>query len=130
MWEEEVKQSIETKVDAYNKESEQSITRDDDGQVSHEYPKDVIKTSNKDTSAKIVNYYMRLYHEGGKSEKHRVWSHKDLEVGMHLKVLHGVVNVIIQIKTWVERHETKMQDGSKCLEQGDNRDKVGTCIKP
>ena len=130
VWEEEVKQSIETKVDAYNKESEQSMTRDDDGQASHQDSKNVIKTSSKDASVKIFNSNMRLYHETGQSEKYRAWSRKDLKVGMHLKVLHGVVNVIIQIKAWGERHKTKMCDGSKCLEQGDDRDKGGTCIKP
>ena len=45
---------------------------------------------------------------------------------MHLKVLHGVVN----IKAWGGKQKTKMCDGSKCLEQGDDRDKGGTCIKP
>ena len=54
----------------------------------------------------------------------------DLEVGMHLKVLHGVVDMIIKIKAWGEKQKTKMCDGSKCLEQGDDRDKGGTCIKP
>ena len=65
MWEEDVKQSIATKADACNKESEQSMTRDDDDQVNHEDPKDVIKTSNKDTGVKISNSNMRLYHESG-----------------------------------------------------------------
>ena len=69
--------------------------------MSHEDPKDVITTSNKeDTKVKIVNSNTRLYHESGQSEKHRAWSRKDLEVGMHLKVLHGVVDIIIQIKAW------------------------------
>ena len=67
--------------------------------MSHEDPKDVITTSNKeDTKVKIVNSNTRLYHESGQSEKHEICSFKDLEMGMHLKVLHGVVNVIIQIK--------------------------------
>ena len=87
------------------------MTRDDNGQASLEDPKDVIKTSHKDTIVKIVNSNMRLYYESGKSENHRAWSCKDLKVGMHLKVLHRVVNVIIQIKAWGERHKTKMHDG-------------------
>ena len=33
-------------------------------------------------------------------------------------------------KGWGERHKTKMRDGSKCLEEGDNRNKGGTCITP
>ena len=115
----------------YNKEFEQSMKRDDDGQASHEDPKDVIVTSNKeDTSVKIVNSNTRMYHEGGQSEKHEIWSHKDLEVKMYLKVLHGVVNVIIQIKPWGERHETKMHDESKCFDQGDDWDKGGACMRP
>ena len=70
--------------DVHNKEAEQSTERDDDGQMGHVDPKDVIKTSNKEgTSVKIVNFNTRLYHEGGQSEKLRVWSCKDLEVGMH-----------------------------------------------
>ena len=118
------------KADVCNKEFEQNMTRDGDGQASHEDPKDVIKTSIKDTTVKIVNNNMRLYHESGQSEKRRAWSRKDLRVGMHLKVLHGVVDIIIQIKAWGEKQKTKMCDGSKCLEQGDDRDKGGTCIKP
>ena len=103
VWMKEVKQSIEPKADACNKESEQSMTRDDDGQASDEDPKDVIKTYSKDTSVMIVNSNMRLYHKTGQSEKHRAWSGKDLEVGMHLKV----VNVIIQIK--VGEKDTKQK---------------------
>ena len=96
------------KADVYNKEFEQNMTRDGDGQAIHEDPKDVIKTSIKDTTVKIVNNNMRLNHESGQREKHRAWSRKDLKVGMHLKVLHGVVDIIIQIKAWGEKHETKM----------------------
>ena len=112
-----------------NKEFEKNITRDGDGQASHEDPKDVIKTSIKDTTVKIVTNNMRLYHESGESEKHRAWLRKDLEVGMHLKVLHGVVDIIIQTKAWGEKQITRKCDRSYCLEQGDDRDKGRTCIK-
>ena len=78
----------------------------------------------------MVNSNTRLYHECGQSEKYEIRSHKDLKMGMHLKVLLGVVNVITQIKPWGERHRTKMHDGSKCLEQEDDQDKDGTCIRP
>ena len=111
VWEEEVKQSIETKVDAYNKESEQSMTRDDDGQASHQDPKKVIKRSCKDTSVKIFNSNMRLYHETRQIEKYRAWSRKNLKVDMQLKVLHGVFNAIIQIMTCGGRPKTKLHDG-------------------
>ena len=62
------------KADVCNKEFEQNMTRDGDGQASHEDPKDVIKTSIKDTTVKIVNNNMRLNHETGQREKHRAWS--------------------------------------------------------
>ena len=92
------------KVNVYNKEVDLN---------------DVITTSNKEeTNVEVViNSNTRVCHESGQSAKHEIWSNKDLEVGMHLKVLHGVVNVIIQIKPWGQRHKTKMHDGSKCLEQ-------------
>ena len=121
---------IATKNDIESEMAMDQETRDGDGKASHEDPKDVIKTSIKDTTVKTVNNNMRLNHESGQREKHRAWSRKDLGVGMHLKVLHGVVDIIIQIKAWGEKQKTKMCEGSKCLEQGDDRDKGGTCIKP
>ena len=78
------------------------MTRDGNVHASHEYLKDVITTSinKEDNSVNIINSNTKLYHEGGKSEKHDIWSLKDLKVDMHLKVLHGVANIIIQIKPW------------------------------
>ena len=69
------------------------MTRDNNGQASHENPMDVIKTPNKDTRVKIGNSNMRLCQESGESEKHTAWSHKDLEVGVHLKVLHVRISI-------------------------------------
>ena len=71
---------------------------------------------------KIFSSNMRLYYESGQSEKHRGWSRKDLEVGMHLKVLHGVVNVIIQIKAWGERYKKKCVMGQSAL----SKETIGT----
>ena len=68
------------------------------------------------TSLKIINCNARLYHESGGSGKHGVWSHKDLQVGMHLKGLHGVTNVGIRIRPWGGRHKTRKDDASKCLD--------------
>ena len=86
-----------------------------------------ISISNEDTSVKIVN--TRLYGEGGRSGKHGVWSHKDLEVGMQLKGLHGVLNVGIQTRPWGGRHGTRTDDGLKFLDQGDGKDEGGTCTR-
>ena len=97
------------------------MTRDGHGQTSHEDPKDVIKTSIKDTIGKIINNNMRLNHESGQREKHRAWSRKDLKVGMQY--------IIIQTKAWGEKQITRKCDRSYCLEQGDDRDKGRTCIK-
>ena len=58
----------------------------------------MIFTSNEKKEASmgiVVNSNVRVYHEYGRSGKHGVLSHKDLEVGMHLKGLHEVVNVSI-----------------------------------
>ena len=43
---------------------------------------------------------------------------------MRLKGLHGVVYVGIQTRPW-----GGINDGSKCLDQGDNRDEGGTCTR-
>ena len=80
------------------------------------------------TSLKIINCNARLYHESGGSGKHGVLSHKDLEVGMYVKELHGVVNVCFRIRHWGGRHGTRTDDGLKDLDQGNDRDEWGTCI--
>ena len=76
----------------------------------------------------VVNSNVRVYHEYGRSGKHGVLSHKDLEVGMYVKELHGVVNVCFRIRHWGGRHGTRTDDGLKDLDQGNDRDEWGTCI--
>ena len=75
----------------------------------------------------IVDSDTRLYGEGGRSGKHEVWLYKDLEVDMHLKGLHGIVKIGIWTRPWGGRHRTRINDESKCLAQGDSRDKGGIC---
>ena len=99
-------------------------------------PQDIDVTFNlkADTIIKIEesmeNSNIRRNHKDGRSGKHEKWSRKDLDVGIHLKILHGVFNAIIQITTCGGRPKTKLHDGSKCLDQGDGRNEGGTCIKP
>ena len=77
-----------------NKEFEKNITRDGDGQASHEDPKDVIVTSNKeDTSTGIVvNSNARVYHKSGQSPKHAMWSLK--VIGMSIRLKEGLLGVL------------------------------------
>ena len=62
------------------------------------------------SNVKVINSNTRLY-------------------DIHLKGLHGAVNVGIRIKAWGGRRETRINDGSKCLDQGDNQDEGRTCTR-
>ena len=53
------------KASVYDKETEQSSTRNNDRQAGQVDPKDVITTSNKDDTSIVVNSNTRAYHECG-----------------------------------------------------------------
>ena len=96
----------------YDKEAEQSAIRDDGRQVGQVDPNDVITTSTKEVTSLevVINCNTRVNHKSGQSAKHETCL-QDLEVGMHLNVQHGVVNVIVQINTQGGEKFTKQ----KCM---------------
>ena len=89
-------EKVKVEADVYDKEVEQSTTKDDEGHVGRVdfkgVPREEISTSNKkeDTSARVVgnvvNSSVRVYHKRGQSQKHAIWSLKDLDASMILKM--------------------------------------------
>mgnify|MGYP000353112311 CR=1 FL=1 len=133
---EETKRSTMTKAYVHNKEAEESMTMDNDGQASQENLKGVrrkvIMSSNmrEDTSMKIkgmmVNSNARVYHNKWMKERHAIWSLRDPDMSIRLKGLRWVVSIDIQIWSCEGKQGTRKNERSKFLDQGDRQDKGGT----
>ena len=124
----EVNQSKMTNVHVCEKETKQSSKSKDVGQVGQMDLEDVIIKSDKDdTSMEDVR---RVYHETRKSEKHEMWSLKDLKESMKLNnELLRVLNHSISIRFLKDMHGTRKNDKRKLDDQGDGRDEGGTCTR-
>ena len=114
-------------VTVNDKNVEQSTTKDVEGQVGQEdwksVPWDDISTSNnKDNRIKVVISNVRLYDEDGQSEKHAMWSLKDLKKG-----LLWVIDICVRTRLYEGKYGKRKDEGSKCLDQGDGRNEGGTC---
>ena len=114
-------------VTVNDKNVEQSTTKDVEGQAGQEdwksVPWDDISTSNnKDNRIKVVISNVRLYDEDGRSEKHAMWSLKDLKKG-----LLWVIDICVRTRLYEGKYGKRKDEGSKCLDQGDGRNEGGTC---
>ena len=118
-----------TIVNVHDKNREQSMTKNDEGQTGHENSKsvpwdDMTTSNNKDNSIKIVISNVRLYDKDGRSRKHAMWSLKDLKKG-----LLWVIDISVRTKHYEGKYMKRKYEGSKCLDQGDGRNEDGTCAE-
>ena len=95
---------------------EQSTTKDDEGQAGQEDLKsvpwdDILTSNNKENRIKVVMSYVRLYDEDDRSEKHAMWSLKDLKKG-----LLWVIDIGVRTRLYEGKYGKRKDEGSKCLE--------------
>ena len=135
---EETKRSTTKKVDVHNREAEESVTMDNDGQASQEdlkgVPQKVIMSSSMssnmrdDNSMKIkgtmVNSNVGVYHNKWMKERHAIWSLRDPEMSM--KELRWVVNIDIRMRSCEGKQGMRKNEGLRLLDQGDRQDEGGT----